>query len=53
MRRMLSERKVMLSEIKGEVVMCSFCLRIVHDKDINDYQVARSRRADDEIVSRL
>jgi hypothetical protein len=35
------------------VVMCSFCLRIVHDIDINDYQVARSRRADDGIVSRL
>jgi hypothetical protein len=27
--------------------------RIVHDKDIKDYQVARSRRSDDEIVSRL
>jgi hypothetical protein len=27
--------------------------RIVHDIDINDYQVAKSRRADDEIVSRL
>ena len=37
----------------GGGVMCSFRLRIVHDKDINDYQVARSRRADDEIVSRL
>jgi hypothetical protein len=34
-------------------VMCSFRLRIVHDIDINDYQVARSRRADDEIVSCL
>jgi hypothetical protein len=33
--------------------MCSFRLRIVNDIDINDYQVARSRRADDEIVSRL
>jgi hypothetical protein len=33
--------------------MCSFRLRIVHDIDINDYQVARSRRADDEIISRL
>jgi hypothetical protein len=41
------------SEIEEEVVMCSFCPRIVYDKDINDYQVARSRRADDEIVSRL
>jgi hypothetical protein len=28
-------------------------IRIVHDKDINDYQVARSKRADDEVVSRL
>jgi hypothetical protein len=37
----------------GEVVMCSFRLRIVHDIYINDYQVARSRRADDEIVSGL
>jgi hypothetical protein len=53
MLRMLSERNVMLSEIKEEVVMCSFRLRIVHDKDINDYQVARLRRNDDEIVSRL
>jgi hypothetical protein len=44
-RRFLSREEV--------VVMCSFCLRIVHDKDINDYQVARSRRADNEIVSRL
>jgi hypothetical protein len=35
------------------VVMCSFRLRIVQDIYINDYQVARSRRADDEIVSRL
>jgi hypothetical protein len=25
----------------GGVVMCSFRLRIVHDIDINDYQVAR------------
>jgi hypothetical protein len=33
--------------------VCSFCPRIVYDKYINDYQVARSRRADDEIVSRL
>jgi hypothetical protein len=41
------------SEIEEEVVLCSFCPRIVHDKDINDYQVARSRRDDDEIVSRL
>jgi hypothetical protein len=32
----------------GDGVGCN-----VHDKDINDYQVARSRRADDEIVSRL
>jgi hypothetical protein len=52
MRRMLSE-SMMLSEIKEEVVMCSLRLRIVHDKDINDYQVARSRRVDDEIVSPL
>jgi hypothetical protein len=44
MLRMLSERNVMLSEIKEERSM---------DKYINDYQVARSRRADDEIVSRL
>jgi hypothetical protein len=52
---MLSKRNVMPSEIEEEVVMCSFCLRIVHDllKYRNDYQVARSRRADDEIVSRL
>jgi hypothetical protein len=40
-------------EIEEEVVGCIFCPRIVHDKYINDYQVARSRRADDEIVSRL
>jgi hypothetical protein len=53
MLRRLSKRNVMPSGIEEEVVMCSFCLRIVHDKDINDYQVARSRRADDEIVSRL
>jgi hypothetical protein len=53
MLRRLSKRNVMPSEIEEEVVMCSFCLRIVHDKDINDNQVARSRRADDEIVSRL
>jgi hypothetical protein len=33
--------------------MCSFRLRIVHDKDINDYQVARSSRADDEKKLRL
>ena len=44
MLRMLSERNVILSKIKEERSM---------DKDINDYQVARSRRADDEIVSRL
>jgi hypothetical protein len=37
---MLSKRNVMLPEIKDEVVMCSFRLRIVHDKDINHYQVA-------------
>jgi hypothetical protein len=37
----------------GGVVRGSFRLSIVHDIDINDYQVARSRRADDEIVSRL
>jgi hypothetical protein len=53
MLRRLTKRNVMPSEIEEEVVMCSFCPRIVHDKDINDYQVARSRRADDEIVSRL
>jgi hypothetical protein len=53
MLRRLSKRDVVPSEIEDEVVMCSFCPRIVHDKDINDYQVARSRRADDEIVSRL
>jgi hypothetical protein len=41
---MLSKRNVMLSEIKEERSM---------DKYINDYQSARSRRADDEIVSRL
>jgi hypothetical protein len=52
MRRMLS-KSMMLSEIKEGVVMCSLRLRIVHDKDINDYQVARSRRVDDEIVSPL
>jgi hypothetical protein len=50
MLRRLSKRNVMLSEIEEEVVMCSFCPRIVHNKDINVYQVARSRRADDEIV---
>jgi hypothetical protein len=50
---MLSKRNMMPSEIEEEVVICSFCLRIVHDKNINDYQVARSRRADNEIVSRL
>jgi hypothetical protein len=33
--------------------VCSFCPRIVQDKYINHYQVARSRRAYDEIVSRL
>jgi hypothetical protein len=38
---------------QGGIVMCSFRLGIGHDKDINDYQVARLRRADDEIVSRL
>jgi hypothetical protein len=53
MLRRLRKRNVMPLEIEEEVVMCSFCPRIVHDKDINDYQVARSRRADDEIVSRL
>jgi hypothetical protein len=36
MLRMLSKRNVVPSEIKEEVVMCSFCPRIVHDKDIND-----------------
>jgi hypothetical protein len=53
MLRMLSKGDVMPSEIEEEVVVCSFCPRIVHDKYINDNQVARSRRADDEIVSRL
>jgi hypothetical protein len=53
MLRMLSKRNVIPSEVEEEVVMCSSCLRIVHDKDINDYQVARSRRADDEIISSL
>jgi hypothetical protein len=51
---MLRERNVMPPAIRwGGVVMCSFRLGVVHHKDINDYQVARSRRADDEIVSRL
>jgi hypothetical protein len=50
---MLSKRNVVLLKIKEEVVMCSFRMRIVHNKHIDDYQVARSRRADDEIVSRL
>jgi hypothetical protein len=53
MLMMLSKRNVMPSEIKEEVIMCSFRLRIVPDKNINDYHVARSGRADDEIVSRL
>jgi hypothetical protein len=53
MLRRLSKGNVMLSEIEEEVVVCSVSPRIVHDKYINDYQAARSRRADDEIVSRL
>jgi hypothetical protein len=53
MLRRLSKRNVVPSEIEEKVVMCSFCPRIVHYKDINDYQVARLRRADDEIVSLL
>jgi hypothetical protein len=53
MLRRLGKRNVMPSGIEEEVVMCSFCPRIVHALKKNDYQVARSRRADDEIVSRL
>jgi hypothetical protein len=48
----LQNNLVMMAAHDG-VVMCSFRLRIVHDKDINDYQVARSRRANDETISRL